>query len=77
MSDGKLEELHVACVRALRAYIVEANKTCKLLTAITGFPLSLKQRSAILEQRLVENEAHDSYQFARQKLFQVANWDET
>jgi hypothetical protein len=77
MSDGteELQELHVQCVRALKAYMAEANKTCKLLTRITEFPLSFKERSEVLSQRLVENAAQESYQNARQKLFQTAGWE--
>ena len=69
-----LQELHVRCVRALGAYMTEANKTCKLLTAIAVFPVSLDARLEILEQRKVENEAHEEYQAARSSLFKAADW---
>jgi len=36
-----VQELHVECVRALRWYIAEANKTCRILAEITRFPVSL------------------------------------
>jgi hypothetical protein len=69
-----LEELHVECVRALRSYMAEANKTCKLLVNIKEFPVSLEMRQQIEEQRLSENLAHDDYQDARLALFSAAKW---
>ena len=72
-----LQELHVTCVRALRRYIVEANKTCRILADITTFPVSTKARKAILQQRQAENAAHESYQNARRGLFEAAQWNET
>jgi hypothetical protein len=73
--SNQVEEMHADCVRALRRYITEANKTCRLLEDITKFPINLETRSEILEQRLVENEAQERYQRARQALFQAANWE--
>jgi hypothetical protein len=74
MVDQGLEEIHAECVRALRRYMVEANKTCKLLTAIKRFPIDLKTKKKILDQRLIENEAQDLYQRTRRELFTAANW---
>jgi hypothetical protein len=69
-----VERLHVNCVTALRRYIGEANKTCKLLMGIGRFPVNLQTRTAILEQRQVENDAHMQYQIAREDLFKAAQW---
>ena len=74
-TNGELEQLHIECVRALRSYMMEANETCKLLTQIKNFPVSVNQRVAILEQRRTENLASDKYQEARRKLFKAANWE--
>ena len=73
MSDGKekLVDLHVA----LRDYMAQANKTCKLLIGINEFPVTMDKRTEILEQRRTENRAHEMYQMARQNLFQAAGWD--
>jgi hypothetical protein len=73
--DGQLQELHIQCVRALKEYMGEANKTCDLLAALTEFPVSDSQVREITDQRVVENAAYARYQFARQNLFIAANWD--
>jgi hypothetical protein len=54
--------------------MVEANKTCKLLTSIKEFPVDLQAKEKILDQRLIENEAQELYQRARLELFTAANW---
>ena len=70
-----VEHLHINCVRALRQYIVEANKTCRLLNSIKNFPVTLENRLAIIEQRQNENERHSQDQIAREQLFRAAQWD--
>ena len=74
-TEKQLQELHIDCVRALREYIKEANKTCKALVNIKGFPVSPETRTEILEQRRTENRAHDAYQSARLNLFRAAGWE--
>jgi hypothetical protein len=69
-----VQDLHVACVRELRAYIAEANQTCKLLLGVKGFPIPPNHRIAMLEQRQRENIAYDRYQDARRRLFEAAKW---
>jgi hypothetical protein len=68
-------ELHTECVRALRNYIAEANKTCKLLNDLTKFPTTPQERNAVLEQRQAENKAQEQYQVARNDLFTAAAWE--
>jgi hypothetical protein len=70
-----VEQLHIDCVRTLRAYITEANQTCKLLTEIKDFPIPTEKRLEMLEQRRRENLASERYQEARQRLFKAAQWD--
>lgn len=74
-SDEKLQDLHNKCVRSLRNYMAEANKTCQLLNAITKFPVSMEERMEILAQRRTENEAHERYHHARAILFRAAQWE--
>jgi hypothetical protein len=69
-----VEAIHVRCVRALRNYMAEANKTCKLLTSIRSFPIDPDVRHSILTQRRAENRAQQAYQLARRDLFEAANW---
>jgi hypothetical protein len=71
---SELESLHVDCGRALGSYIREAGRTCRLLKKIKKFPLSRNARIEILDQRLLENQAHDVYQRARRELFRAAKW---
>jgi hypothetical protein len=73
-SELELESLHVDCVRALRSYIRQASRTCKLLTKIKKFPLSRDARIEMLDQRLLENQAHGIYQRTRRELFRAAKW---
>jgi hypothetical protein len=40
--------------------MAEANKTCKLLTAIKELPMGLKTKQEILDQRRVANAAQNS-----------------
>ena len=73
--EPDLESLHRECMDALQEYIVKANRTCELLEGVTKFPVSLAQRKALLDQRSIENEAHERYQEARRRLFEAAKWE--
>jgi hypothetical protein len=59
----------------LKRYIEEARKTCSILNEIREFPISVEVRKRLMAQRNVENAAHDDYQIARKKLFDVAQWE--
>jgi hypothetical protein len=52
--------LRKARVVALKAYFARANEMRAMFAMIEEFPVSPGTRSQILEQRLAENEAHDS-----------------
>lgn len=69
---AKLKELHIQCVRALKEYMQQANKTCTLMDAIV-FPITHEQRLAVLEHRMQENAAQERYQIARQHFFEALN----
>jgi hypothetical protein len=75
-TNDHLQQLHIDCVRALREYVAQANKTCKVLVNISRFPVSPDMRTEILGQRQAENRAHEAYQAARLALFRAAGWDE-
>lgn len=75
--DQRLKQLRIACVQALRKYMREADKTCTLLNSIRQFPVPLEKRLAILDQRLVENAAHERYQQSRQQLFRLAKCEDS
>jgi hypothetical protein len=76
-ADQRLKQLRTECVRTLRKYMHEADKTCTLLNSIRMFPVPLEKRLAILDQRLVENAAHERYQTSRQQLFRLAKWSDS
>ena len=69
---AELKELHAECVRALKEYMAQANKTCALMDSIV-FPLTHEKRLAILEHRLQENAAQERYQIARRHFFEAVN----
>jgi hypothetical protein len=71
----ELEALHRTCMRTLKAYMEEANKTCELLNSITSFPVSIETRQAMLRQRVSENHARELYDLARAQLFEAARWN--
>jgi hypothetical protein len=71
MESASVEELHKKCVERLKELITQANRTCSLLEAMTEFPITLDSWQSALAQRLNENEAHQRYQFIRERLFQA------
>ena len=46
--DRRIAEIRAGRVRALRLYMAEAKKTCKLLTDLKEFPIAAEARSEIL-----------------------------
>jgi len=68
-SEPNLQKLHHACLSALRAYIMETSRTCKMLDKITVFPVSDEEQQNLLQQRQFENHAQERYQQARLSLF--------
>jgi len=69
MASPDIHQLHKNCVERLKDLIIEANRTCSLLNAITKFPIALEVWQSALEQRVRENDAHSQYQQARERLF--------
>src|SRR5436309_13308591 len=66
-SPEELSLLHRHCLAALRYYISQANKTCRLLAKVTEHPVSLEMRQEILEQRKAENNARGRYMEIRDR----------
>jgi hypothetical protein len=67
--EPDLQKLHRDCLSALRAYIAEASRTCKLLDKVAEFPMSPEQQENLLQQRQFESHAQERYQRARLPLF--------
>jgi hypothetical protein len=68
----QFSELHTECTRALNNYYSEAQRTCNLLLECEAGPMSFGQRSALIEQRAREIQAHVKYQDLRYSLFDLA-----
>ena len=76
-SPEELSLLHSHCLAALRDYISQANKTCRLLAKVTEHPVSLEMRQEILEQRKAENNARGRYMEIRDRALRLATEAET
>jgi hypothetical protein len=53
--------LHAACIAAMRTYFLEAEKTSVMLAACAPDPLPFLVRMNLIEQEIVEKDAHDFY----------------
>jgi hypothetical protein len=65
-------EVHTSCTTAMRAYLVEMEKTATMLVECTPEPLSFKERFDLMSQGIVENDAHLTYLGAKSLLFNTA-----
>jgi hypothetical protein len=65
-------ELHKTCVAAMRTYFCEAETTTRLLAKCTAEPLSLGERSGLLSQEIVENNAQLIYLDSKRLLHRAA-----
>ena len=70
MTEPELKEAALACGRAFRRYIKEANATHRMLSRLTG-PVTVEQRLAVNAQHLRESEAQIAYVATREALFEV------
>jgi len=69
-----LMKLHRACTEALSRYLKEGEEMCRILSAIKNHPVTQQERTAIIAQRVKENEAQRAYDSVRQALFSLAGW---
>lgn len=67
MTERKL--LRNECLNALSSYLLQAQKTCELLSDTEDKPLSLGRLLAILVQTQAEDDCWASYVALRQRLF--------
>ncbi len=65
-------ELHTSCTTAMRAYVVEMEKTTTMLAECTPAPLGFKTRFDLMSQGIVENDAHLTYLGAKSLLSDAA-----
>ena len=72
MDHAEFIELHADCVKAMRAYFVEAERTSAMLAKCTAEPLSFTERLGLLSQEITENDAHARYVGAKSLLHGAA-----
>jgi|HubBroStandDraft_1064217.scaffolds.fasta_scaffold647809_1 hypothetical protein len=72
MDDSQFRGLHADCIAAMRAYVVEAEKSCAMLGKCTFEPLSFAERLVLLSQEIVENDARTVYLSAKALLHSAA-----
>jgi hypothetical protein len=72
MNTPHWQQLNARCVEALDRFNREAMKTCRLLSEMEVFPISVETRSTLAHQRFSENDAYNCYLEARQELCNLA-----
>jgi hypothetical protein len=72
MDPKQFKELHAKCWETLKHYVHEADRMCELFGQCLPEPMSMQARSEITEQRVRENNAHNSYIEIRRQLFEAA-----
>jgi hypothetical protein len=73
MDEQSFAVLIRECSDTLKAYTVEAEKTCEMLGAFKGKRLDMGERRRITAQRSAENEMHQKYMRVRERLFEAAH----
>ena len=61
MNHTEFMELHAACVRSMRSYFVEVEKSSAMLAECTAKPLPLRKRLRLTSQGIIEQAAHLTY----------------
>jgi len=65
-------ELHAACVRSMRSYFVDVEKSSAMLAECTAKPLPLSKRLRLTSQGIIEQAAHLTYLSAKSLLLNAA-----
>jgi hypothetical protein len=65
-------DLHAACVKSMRSYFVEVEKSSTMLAECTAKPLPLKKRLRLASQSIIEHAAHLTYLGAKSLLLNAA-----
>ena len=72
MNHTEFLGLHAACVRSMRSYFVEVEKSSAMLAECTAEPLPVNRRLTLTSQGIVEHEAHLTYLSAKGLLLDAA-----
>jgi hypothetical protein len=73
MDEQSFLALKRECEKMLKAYVVQAKKTCALLGRSKGKSMSRKELENLMRHRFHENELHHQYMQIRERLFEVAH----
>ena len=72
MNHTEFMELHAVCVRSMRSYFVEVEKSSTMLAECTAKPLTLRKRLRLTSQGIIEHAAHLTYLSAKSLLLNAA-----
>ena len=72
MNHKEFLALHAACVKSMRSYFVEVEKSSTMLAECTARPLPLRKRLGLSSQSIIEHAAHLTYLGAKSLLLNAA-----
>jgi hypothetical protein len=72
LNHKEFMDLHAACVRSMRSYFVEAEKSSAMLAECTAKALPLRKRLLLTSQGIIEHSAHLTYLSAKSLLLRAA-----
>ena len=72
MDHTEFMDLHATCVKLMRSYFVEVEKSSTMLAECTAKPLPLIKRLMLTSQGIIEHEAHLTYLGAKSILLNAA-----
>jgi hypothetical protein len=67
-------DLHATFVTSMQSYVVEIEKSSKMLAECTARPLTLKKRLKLTAQGIIEHTAHLAYLSAKSPLLSAARF---
>lgn len=72
MTQIEFMDLHANCVSTLGAYVVQAEKSTRMLSECTENPPTDTERITLVSQGIVESDAHLTYLAAKKILYLAA-----
>jgi len=72
MNRSEFMEMHENSVTDMRAYFAQAEKMSAMLAECSEEPMTFRERSRLMSQGIVENDAHLTYLASKSLLFNAA-----
>ena len=72
MNHQEFKDLHSACIRSMRSYFVEVEKSSSMLAKCTVKPMPMRKRLRLASQGVIEHAAHLTYLSAKSLLLNAA-----